>query len=145
MSFFDEVLRNMETANSVFDDAFDGRLGSKVEYTLPNYPPYEVKRSKDGTLKAKFALAGFKKEDLEISFEENAIVLKTVDGFKKEENEDETYISPQKIRIEPFKTKLYVPESKYNFGEVKASTANGTLLIEIPPKEKREYKPVSIE
>ena len=145
MSFFDELLNTMDAANAVFDDALAGRQNAKVEYTLPNYPPCEMLKAKDGTVIMNFAVAGFKKEDLEIAFDENKVVIKTVDSYKPVQLPENTeLLGSQRIRKAAFKHSFYLPESKFNFGEVSAKIEDGILSISIPPKEKREYKAVTI-
>ena len=146
MSRFDELFNALDMVNSIFDDDATN-VGHKtaVEYSLPAYPPCEMLKAKDGTLTINFAVAGFKKEDLEITFDENKVVVKTVDDYKVPElAKDVSFIGCNRIKKSAFKTDLIVPESKFNFGEITAKFENGILSLIIPPKEKREYKPVSI-
>lgn len=119
-------------------------MATKNGYTIPSFPPSEMIQSKDGTVKITLALAGYKKEDVKISTEENKIVISTADGYVKPEPEEGTKIIAGNIKHSAFKSSFVVPETKFNFAEISAKFENGLLEITIPPKEKRNYSTIEI-
>jgi molecular chaperone IbpA len=71
-----------------FDGIFD-LMKSKFDYCT-SFPPYNMKQDGDN-YSLEVALAGFKKDDIEVSIEKDVLTVNSV--HKKEENkEDEGYI-----------------------------------------------------
>lgn len=132
-----------DALDSLFDEETLPTIKAE-KYSVPQFPPCEMIKLKDGTLKIVFALAKYKKEDISISTEENKIIIGTVDDYKKPEIEEGTKVLAGGIKTPAFKNSFAVPETKFNFNEITASFKDGVLEIAIPSKEKREYKPVII-
>lgn len=119
---------------------------SKDKYTVPQFPPSEVLKHKDGTIEIFMAVAGYNKENIEIETSENKIIVKTIEGYKQPTlPEEATRISPSNIKRAAFKNAFFIPETKFNLNEISAKIENGVLGIKVPPKEKKEYKQVTIE
>lgn len=61
-----------------FDDQFSRlqKLHDDVTKNIPNYPPYNIKKTGDNTYVIELAVAGFAKQDIEISLEDNKMVVK---------------------------------------------------------------------
>ena len=127
-------------------DALDAMFSSDEKYAVPQFPPTEMVKSKDGTVFISLAISGYKKEDISISTEENKVLVSTVEGYKMPElSNDFTVVSTNRIKRSPFKTSFIVPETKFNFNEIKAKFEDGILTITVPPKEKKEYKQIVID
>jgi molecular chaperone IbpA len=102
----------------------------------PSYPPYNVIMVTDDHLVMEFAVAGFKKDDISITTEKNAITIKST----KEETDEKDYLH-KGIAARKFTRHFTLPEY---FEVDSASVDNGILyidLIRIIPEEK---KPKSI-
>lgn len=134
------------------DAAFDGVVNEStrknvVGSIVPNFPPCEMLKDKDGTIRLVFAVSGYKKEDIVVSTQENKIIVSTVEGYKKPEKPEGTIeIVPSTLKRSAFKSSVGIPETKFNFNEISAKREeDGTLVITIPPKEKKEYKTINID
>jgi HSP20 family molecular chaperone IbpA len=53
-------------------------------------------------------------------------------------------ISSNRIKRSAFKNSFIVPETKFDFNSITAKFEDGLLTITIPPKEKKEYKQITI-
>lgn len=56
---------------------------------ISNYPPYNIKKVEDNKYVIEMAVAGFGKQDIEMTLEQNKLVIK---GQIKSNTEDNTYI-----------------------------------------------------
>lgn len=131
--------------NDLFD-AMDAMFSESEKYAVPQFPSCEARKAKDGTVKIIMFVAGYKRDDISISTEENKIVVATVADYKAPElPEDETLISANRLKRSAFKSSFVAPETKFNFNEIKAKFEDGVLTITIPPKEKKEYKQIAID
>lgn len=131
--------------NDLFD-AMDAMFSESEKYAVPQFPSCEARKAKDGTVKIIMFVAGYKRDDISISTEENKIVVSTVADYKAPElPEDETLISANRLKRSAFKSSFVAPETKFNFNEIKAKFEDGVLTITIPPKEKKEYKQITID
>ena len=77
-----------------FDDVFDhfGRMfdDSLFDVSTPNYPPYNIVKIKDNKYNIEVALAGYGKKDIDITYENNMLTIKSVkDEQEKEVEENE--------------------------------------------------------
>ena len=76
-----------------FDDVFDhfGRMfdDSLFDVQTPNYPPYNIVKVKDNHYNIEVALAGYNKKDIEVSYEDNMLTIKTADKKEAKETEGE--------------------------------------------------------
>lgn len=61
-----------------FDDQFNrlAKLHDDVTKNIPNYPPYNIKKTGDNTYVIELAVAGFAKQDIEIEFADDKLVVK---------------------------------------------------------------------
>ena len=106
----------------------------------------KIKTNKDGTVEIVMAVSGYKKSDITITTDENKVIVSTVDGYEAPEvPKDVALISSNRIKRSPFKSSFVAPETKFNFNEIKATFVDGLLTITIPPKEKKEYKQITID
>ena len=60
-----------------FDDLFDriNEFHDNVAKNIPNYPPYNIKKTGDNTYVIEMAVAGFGKSDIEITTEEDKLII----------------------------------------------------------------------
>jgi len=75
-------------ANSIFKDldkffvGFDdqvnrmAKLHDEVTKNIPNYPPYNIKKTDDNTYVIELAVAGFAKQDIEIELADNKMLIR---------------------------------------------------------------------
>ena len=64
-----------------FDDTFN-KL-AQLERSSSNYPPYNIVRGHNGRTILEVALAGFSKDDIEVTTEENTLTVSTRPDFSK--------------------------------------------------------------
>lgn len=74
-----------------FDNMFDHfeRMFDEDMFTIPtvNYPPYNIVKTGQYTYDVELALAGFSKDDIEVSYENNILSVKSKKS-EKSENSD---------------------------------------------------------
>ena len=97
-----------------------------------------------------FALAGYKKEDIEINFDENKIILSTVKDYKAPEKKEKEKELANNIKKPSFKYSYIVPETKFKFEgiqqeNIKAKFEDGILTVVIPPIEKKVRPTINIK
>ena len=72
---FDPIFDRFE---SMFDDNFF------ANQTHQNYPPYNIMKTGDYTYNIEIALAGFSKKDIDVSYEEGVITVKSIQEAKQD-------------------------------------------------------------
>lgn len=93
-----------------------------------------------GTMIIELALAGYKPEDVNLTVEDNCIILDSV-AQKKDDKYDIVY---QDIRRSAFKQKIPV-SSKFDLTKIEATFENGILIIKVPVAEERKPKKIQIK
>ena len=60
-----------------FDDQFNkfAKLHDEVTKNIPNYPPYNIKQVTENKYLIEVAVAGFAKQDVELTFEDNKLIV----------------------------------------------------------------------
>ena len=86
-----------------------------------------------------FSLAGFSKEDVEISVEDSVLNVK---GKKEGSESNENKVLRKEFSLSDFERAFNLPET-INIEAVNAEFDNGILTIELPKKE--PVKPVSVK
>lgn len=72
-----------------FDDQFNkmAKIHDDLTKSIPNYPPYNIKKTGDNTYVIEVAVAGFAKQDIEIELNDGKILIKgNVQSSETEEN-----------------------------------------------------------
>jgi molecular chaperone IbpA len=72
-----------------FDDQFNriAKMHDDLTKNIPNYPPYNIKKTGDNTYVIELAVAGFAKQDIEIELVEGKMIIKgNVQSQDQEEN-----------------------------------------------------------
>lgn len=113
---------------------FDKYFGAPLQKT--NYPPYNVKKVNDDHFVMEFAVAGFSKDELDVSVERDILTVKG----EKSGNEDE-YVY-KGIATRKFVRSFQLPEY---FEITEASTFDGILYINLHRNMPEEYKKWHVE
>lgn len=60
-----------------FDDTYNrlSKLHDDVTKNIPNYPPYNIRKVEDNKYVIELAIAGFSSSDVEITFEDNKLIV----------------------------------------------------------------------
>ena len=60
-----------------FDDQFNrlAKIHDDVTKNIPNYPPYNIRKTGDNTYVIEIAVAGFGKQEIDITFEDNKLIV----------------------------------------------------------------------
>ena len=72
-----------------FDDQFNkmAKIHDDLTKSIPNYPPYNIKKTGDNTYVIEVAVAGFAKQDIEIELDNGKMIIKgNVQNVEEEEN-----------------------------------------------------------
>jgi HSP20 family molecular chaperone IbpA len=104
-----------------------------------HFPPCNYYADEDGTLQLEFAVAGYKKDEVKVKFEDDHLILQ----LTPVKEEVKTKVFQKAIKLSESTTKAYVPFSKYDIAKAEAALEDGLLKVSIPVKE--EAKPLSIE
>lgn len=130
---FDDMFHNMDRLFKEFD-----RLDGK---TAPTYPPYNYVKLDDQNWELHFAVAGFDKDELSVSLEDNIL---SISGKKETKSEDEaaTYLY-KGISERQFKVSFTVSDGV----EVsECSLENGILNVHLfKPKVEKQVKQIEIK
>lgn len=116
-------------------DTFMDRMTKEIR-DFPSYPPYDMYETPDGTIELVFALAGFSKDEIEVSVQNDVL---TVQNIRNEEaKEEERTVKHRGIARRDFSFK-YSLTDYYKVSE--CSMENGLLTIKIVreiPEEKKQ-------
>jgi molecular chaperone IbpA len=68
-----------------FDDTYNrmSKFHDDLTKNIPNYPPYNIRKVEENKYVIELAIAGFAKSDVEITFEDNKLIIS---GKSKEDN-----------------------------------------------------------
>jgi molecular chaperone IbpA len=124
-----------------FDDLFDriSKYQDEVAKNIPNYPPYNIKKTDENTYVIEMAVAGFGKSDITIETEGDKLVIK---GDVTRDEDDETQSLYQGLAFRPF-TRYFTLNDQV---EVKnAEMINGLLKVALERIIPDSKKPKQIE
>lgn len=123
---------------TTFDQMFDAVSGkARSASGKPGYPPYNTIRHSDDKVVMEFAVAGFRKEDIDISVENNVLTIK---GERPEDDPGVEYLH-RGIAGRKFIRQFSLP--KY-FEVEKAGMDNGILYVDLIRNIPEEEKPKKI-
>lgn len=83
------MFKDLEKHFVGFDDHFNrmAKMHDDLTKNIPNYPPYNIKKTGDTTYVIELAVAGFAKQDIEIELADGKMVVKgNVQNTEAEEN-----------------------------------------------------------
>lgn len=111
--------------------------------SVGNFPPCDIQtNSKTKDLKFTWALAGFKKEDVRITFEDDELILRISKETVREQN-DWVYVKKGIKTSVDQDYHYFVPTEKFDISKVRGSWNDGLLEVVIPLRTER--KPVVLE
>ena len=108
-----------------------------MNYPRATYPPFDILSTGDESYEIRLALAGFSRDDLEITFQEQVL---TISGSKEEENTDSYF--HKGIGGRDFKQSF--PLAEY-IEITDAVMKDGILTISLDRKVPEEMKPKTIK
>lgn len=75
--FGQDMFKNMDKFLVGFDDSFSRMTKFHEDLTknVPNYPPYNIKKTADNKYVIEMAVAGFGQNDIEITLEDNKLII----------------------------------------------------------------------
>ncbi len=74
-----------------FDEQFNrmAKMHDDLTKSIPNYPPYNIKKTGDNTYVVELAVAGFARQDIEIELADNKMIVR---GNTASEEDDKYFI-----------------------------------------------------
>jgi len=72
-----DMFKDLDKFYVGFDDNWNrmAKLHDDLTKNIPNYPPYNIRKVEDNKYVIELAVAGFSKSDIEITFEDNKLVI----------------------------------------------------------------------
>ena len=111
-----------------FDDVFDhfqGMFDHQYDsINTPNYPPYNIIKTGKYTYDIQVALAGYGKKDVDVSFENNTLTIKSVKDESEKEVEENDGILHKGIAKRMFQKSFTIAEDV----EIKGAELKDGLL-----------------
>jgi molecular chaperone IbpA len=123
-----------------FDNIFD-HFNNHLEHTLKqgvSYPPYNIAKIDDLKYQIEMALAGFNKNDIEVTYADNQLTIKSVE---RKEREDKLTLH-RGISKRQFTRTFTIADEVEVIG---AELTDGMLLVELEKIVPEEKKPRTIK
>jgi len=112
-----------------FDDVFDhfGRMfdDDLLEVRPPNYPPYNIVKDSENKYHIEVALAGYGKKDIEVTYENNMLTVKSIKDKQTKEVEDNDGVLHKGIAKRMFSKSFTIAEDV----EIKGAELKDGLLV----------------
>lgn len=136
-----------ELFDSLLDDFSGGVTSiSKMGIYDSKFPPCNIYVDEESLdLEFEFALAGFTLEEIDISFEDDYLVLNVIPEKRSEEDARKKETFHHGISRKKSYSRYFVPFAKYETEKTTAKFENGILKVHIPAKEERKPKKVRIQ
>lgn len=124
-----------------FDDLFDriNDFHETVAKNIPNYPPYNIKKTGDNTYVIEMAVAGFGKSDIEITTEDDKLVIK---GNAESDETPQDDLLWQGLALRPF-TRMFTLNDQVEVNN--AEMINGLLKVTLERIIPESKKPKKVE
>lgn len=106
---------------------------------VDNYPPYNIEKTSDDAYRITLAVAGFSQDDIEITAQENQLVVKA--SHNAEAEQEKTYLH-RGIAGRAFERSFQLAD---HIRVVSAEMENGLLHISLEREIPEELKPRKIE
>ena len=135
-----QSLKDVEKFFIGFEDQFDriSRMHGDLTKNIPNYPPYNIKKTGDNTYVIELAVAGFSKDDIEIELNDGKMVIK---GNASSESNDQDYLF-KGIGMRPF-TRTFAIDDHIEIRS--ADLQNGMLQVNLERIVPEHKKPKKIQ
>jgi len=124
-----------------FDDLFDriNEFHDNVAKNIPNYPPYNIKKVEDNKYVIEMAVAGFGKQDIEITTEDDKLVIK---GNVESDDTPQDDLLWQGLALRPF-TRMFTLNDQVEVNN--AEMINGLLKVTLERIIPESKKPKKVE
>jgi len=124
---YDDVFDHFE---SMFNHQYDS-------INVPNYPPYNIVKTGKYTYDIQVALAGYGKKDVDVSFENSVLTIKSIKDKDEEEVEDNEGVLHKGIAKRMFTKSFTIAEDvEIKGAELKDGLLNVTMEKVIPEHKK---------
>ena len=123
---YDDVFDHFE---SMFNHQYDS-------INVPNYPPYNIVKTGKYTYDIQVALAGYGKKDVDVSFENSVLTIKSVKDKDEKEVEDNDGVLHKGIAKRMFSKSFTIAEDV----EIKGAELKDGLLVVSMEKVIPEHK-----
>ena len=124
---YDDVFDHFE---SMFNHQFDS-------INVPNYPPYNIVKTGKYTYDIQVALAGYGKKDVDVSFENSVLTIKSVKDKDEKEVEDNDGVLHKGIAKRMFSKSFTIAEDvEIKGAELKDGLLNVSMEKIIPDHKK---------
>lgn len=86
-----DVFKDFDKVFIGFDDTYNrfAKMHDDIAKSIPNYPPYNIRKTADNKYSIEIAVAGFAKQDIDIEIEGGKLIVK---GNVAQENESNNYL-----------------------------------------------------
>jgi molecular chaperone IbpA len=137
-TFFGDQFKDFDKFFIGFDDGFNriAKIHDDLTKNIPNYPPYNIKKTGDNTYVIELAVAGFAKQDIEVTLDDNKL---TVTG--NTHDAEDTFLF-KGIANRAF-TRSFAIDDKIEIQD--AALVNGMLKIALEKIIPEHKKPKKIE
>ena len=140
-------LMSFDEFDNFFDDFLSRRWPRLLDLNMPTLPEISFPKvdilDHDDDIEVHAALPGVKKEDLDISINNQTITIRTSSKEEKKEEEKGKYFRREITRGE-FQRTLSLPDN-IDGDKAKASFKDGILKVTIPKTEKSKRKNIEID
>jgi len=124
---YDDVFDHFE---SMFNHQYDS-------INVPNYPPYNIVKTGKYTYDIQVALAGYGKKDVDVSFENRVLTIKSIKDKDEEEVEDNEGVLHKGIAKRMFTKSFTIAEDvEIKGAELKDGLLNVSMEKVIPEHKK---------
>ena len=124
---YDDVFDHFE---SMFNHQYDS-------INVPNYPPYDIVKTGKYTYDIQVALAGYGKKDVDVSFENSVLIIKSVKDKDEKEVEDNDGVLHKGIAKRMFSKSFTIAEDvEIKGAELKDGLLNVSMEKVIPEHKK---------
>jgi molecular chaperone IbpA len=85
-----DMFKDMDKFLVGFDDTYNrmAKFHDDLTKNIPNYPPYNIRKVEDNKYVIELAVAGFAKQDIDITFEDNKLII----SGKTQDTTDDNFI-----------------------------------------------------
>jgi len=82
-----DMFKDFEKLFVGFDDTYSrmAKFHDDVTKNIPNYPPYNIRKVEDNKYVIELAVAGFARQDIDITFEDNKLIIS---GKSQDDNDN---------------------------------------------------------
>ena len=135
------ALLGRNSLDQLFDSFFTNPM-PVIEKTTQGYPVTDIYKDDEGNQIIEMALAGFVKEDIDISCGPNRSLIISCD--KGSDPDDLVRGRQRRIARRSFKKTFVDYYNQLDFDKSKASFENGLLRVSIPPVAQEVYRTIDI-